>query len=213
MYPGVFVRSVYFTDPNGIMLEFACLTRELGKPEDIARPGQSLSARLMPRLREVPKAEVTSETILRSYKALFGDRDPVSEPGTATGTSGDWWSVFANSPDVFEHAVNGFALYRGSRPIPRAIGATWRPVSTGSSRSVWSRTSPTTPRTSASAGSPTGCWNASVNCLDRHLPMRANDVAIIWEGDDPKDSRKITYAGGSRRDLPDGQRAEGARGR
>jgi len=39
-----------------------------------------------------------------------------------------------------------------------------------------------------------GVLNASVNCLDRHLPQRANDVAIIWEGDDPKDSRKITYA-------------------
>jgi acetyl-CoA synthetase len=39
-----------------------------------------------------------------------------------------------------------------------------------------------------------GKLNASVNCLDRHLPHRANDVAIIWEGDDPADSRKITYA-------------------
>ncbi|MDR3510517.1 MAG: acetate--CoA ligase [Caulobacteraceae bacterium] len=39
-----------------------------------------------------------------------------------------------------------------------------------------------------------GVLNASVNCLDRHLPARANDVALIWEGDDPKDSRKITYA-------------------
>jgi len=28
--------SIYFRDPNGIMLEFACLTRELGKPEDVA---------------------------------------------------------------------------------------------------------------------------------------------------------------------------------
>jgi catechol 2,3-dioxygenase-like lactoylglutathione lyase family enzyme len=35
MHPGVFVRSVYFTDPNGIMLEFACLTRALGRPEDV----------------------------------------------------------------------------------------------------------------------------------------------------------------------------------
>jgi len=33
--PGVFVRSVYFRDPNGIMLEFAALTRELGRPEDV----------------------------------------------------------------------------------------------------------------------------------------------------------------------------------
>jgi acetyl-CoA synthetase len=39
-----------------------------------------------------------------------------------------------------------------------------------------------------------GVLNASINCLDRHLPHRANDVAIIWEGDDPGDSRKITYA-------------------
>jgi acetyl-CoA synthetase len=39
-----------------------------------------------------------------------------------------------------------------------------------------------------------GTLNASVNCLDRHLPARADDVAIIWEGDDPADSRQITYA-------------------
>ena len=39
-----------------------------------------------------------------------------------------------------------------------------------------------------------GVLNVSANCLDRHLPHRADDVAIIWEGDDPKDSRKITYA-------------------
>ncbi len=39
-----------------------------------------------------------------------------------------------------------------------------------------------------------GVLNASVNCLDRHLPERSDQVAIIWEGDDPTDSRKITYA-------------------
>ena len=39
-----------------------------------------------------------------------------------------------------------------------------------------------------------GVLNASANCLDRHLPKRANDIAIIWEGDDPKDSKKITFA-------------------
>ncbi|HEY2048675.1 MAG TPA: acetate--CoA ligase [Caulobacteraceae bacterium] len=38
-----------------------------------------------------------------------------------------------------------------------------------------------------------GVLNASVSCLDRHLPARANDVAIIWEGDDPSQSRRITY--------------------
>jgi acetyl-CoA synthetase len=39
-----------------------------------------------------------------------------------------------------------------------------------------------------------GVLNVSANCLDRHLPHRANDTAFIWEGDDPKDSRSITYA-------------------
>ncbi|MFN3959587.1 MAG: acetate--CoA ligase [Parvularculaceae bacterium] len=39
-----------------------------------------------------------------------------------------------------------------------------------------------------------GWLNASVNCIDRHLPERADDVAILWEGDDPKDDRRITYA-------------------
>ena len=38
-----------------------------------------------------------------------------------------------------------------------------------------------------------GVLNASANCLDRHLPNRADDIAIIWEGDDPADSRKITF--------------------
>jgi alkylhydroperoxidase family enzyme len=81
----------------------------------------------MPRLRQVPRAEVTSKNILRMYDLLFGDRDPVAEPGTATGTRGDWWTVFANSPDVFDHAVNGFALYRGQRkldPVLRELGQT-----------------------------------------------------------------------------------------
>ena len=35
--------------------------------------------------------------------------------------------------------------------------------------------------------------NVSYNCLDRHLPERANQVAIIWEGDDPDSSQSITY--------------------
>ncbi len=38
-----------------------------------------------------------------------------------------------------------------------------------------------------------GVLNASVNCLDRHLAERGDQVAIIWEGDDPHDSRRITY--------------------
>jgi hypothetical protein len=36
-HPGVFVRSVYFTDPNGIMMEFAAFTRKM-TPADIRHP-------------------------------------------------------------------------------------------------------------------------------------------------------------------------------
>ena len=39
-----------------------------------------------------------------------------------------------------------------------------------------------------------GTLNAAANCLDRHLATRGNQTAIIWEGDDPADSRHITYA-------------------
>ena len=38
-----------------------------------------------------------------------------------------------------------------------------------------------------------GSLNACYNCIDRHLPEKADDVAIIWEGDDPDVDLKITY--------------------
>ncbi|MET4698687.1 acetyl-CoA synthetase [Constrictibacter sp. MBR-5] len=38
-----------------------------------------------------------------------------------------------------------------------------------------------------------GTLNASYNCLDRHLEKRGDQVAIIWEGDDPSKDRRITY--------------------
>jgi len=38
-----------------------------------------------------------------------------------------------------------------------------------------------------------GKLNVSHNCLDRHLATRGDQVAIIWEGDDPKQDKKITY--------------------
>ena len=39
-----------------------------------------------------------------------------------------------------------------------------------------------------------GATNVAMNCIDRHLAGRASQVAIIWEGDDPAESRHITYA-------------------
>ena len=64
----------------------------------------------MPRLREVPRAEA-AENVRKYYQALFGDRDPVAEPGTATGTPGNWWTVAALVPYVFEHATQQFGMF------------------------------------------------------------------------------------------------------
>ena len=38
-----------------------------------------------------------------------------------------------------------------------------------------------------------GTLNVAANCLDRHLETRGDQTAILWEGDDPAESRKITY--------------------
>ena len=38
-----------------------------------------------------------------------------------------------------------------------------------------------------------GTLNASYNCIDRHLPKRAEQTAILWEGDDPGEDRRVTY--------------------
>ena len=90
----------------------------------------------MPRLKQVPLAEADPEKVLPLYKMLFGERDPVAEPGTSTGTPGDWWTVFANSPDAFQHAVQGFAYYRSPKrkldPVLRTYGQLLAGYVTGS---------------------------------------------------------------------------------
>lgn len=82
----------------------------------------------MPRLRQVPRSEADGGLTTAMYDLLFGSRDPVSEPGTATGTPGDWWTVFALVPDVLDHAVRGFGLYRSPDrlldPVLRELGQT-----------------------------------------------------------------------------------------
>ena len=80
----------------------------------------------MPRLRQVPRSEATDPGVVATYNLLFGDRDPVAEPGTATGTPGDWWTVFAHAPDVLRHANQGFLLYSSVSLDPelREIGQT-----------------------------------------------------------------------------------------
>lgn len=83
----------------------------------------------MPSLTQVPRSADNAPIVETMYNLLFGDRDPVADPGTETGTPGDWWTVFANSPTVLEHCVQGFALYqtspeRGLDPVLRELGQT-----------------------------------------------------------------------------------------
>jgi alkylhydroperoxidase family enzyme len=81
----------------------------------------------MPRLRQVGRddAHPFAKAI---YSALFGDRDPVKEPGTDAGTPGDWWTVFALVPDAFDHTTDGFRFYRSPErkisPRLRELGQT-----------------------------------------------------------------------------------------
>ena len=65
----------------------------------------------MPRLGQVGRddAHPFAQTM---YRMLFADRDPVVEPGTASGTPGNWWTVFALVPDAFDHTTAGFQFYR-----------------------------------------------------------------------------------------------------
>ena len=81
----------------------------------------------MPRLRQVPRDQA-DPIALAMYDMLFGDRDPVAEPGTATGTPGNWWTVFALVPDCLKHAVKGFQFYRDPNrlidPQLRELGQT-----------------------------------------------------------------------------------------
>ena len=89
----------------------------------------------MPRLRQVPRDESNAPIVTVMYDLLFGPgRDPVAEPGTATGTTGDWWPVFALVPDVLEHCVQGFGLYQSPK---RALDPKLREL--GQTRVGWTR--------------------------------------------------------------------------
>ncbi len=81
----------------------------------------------MPRLRQVSRSAASPEA-LAAYSRLFGERDPVTQPGTATGTPGNWWTVFALVPDILVHAQDGFSLLNSRRrtltPYFRELGIT-----------------------------------------------------------------------------------------
>lgn len=75
----------------------------------------------MPRLRQVPRSEAAPE-VMPLYERLFQDRDPVAQPGTSTGTRGDWWTVMALVPDLLLAGTNQFgALSSPKRALPRRL--------------------------------------------------------------------------------------------
>jgi len=89
----------------------------------------------MPRLKQSGR-EAGNEYANLIFDALFGERDPVEKPGTATGTPGNWWTVFNIVPDAFEHTTEGFRFYRSSKrkidPRLRELGQTRAGYAVGS---------------------------------------------------------------------------------
>ena len=89
----------------------------------------------MPRLKQAGPGQ-GSEMADAVFKMLFEDRDPIKEPGTATGTPGNWWTVFNIVPDAFDHTTTGFQFYRSPNrkldPKLRELGQTRAGYTVGS---------------------------------------------------------------------------------
>jgi len=136
----------------------------------------------MPRLRQVPRAEVHDRG-RPIYDMLFGDRCPVAEPGTATGSPGNWWTVFAGVPDCFDHAVQGFAFYRSPNrtidPKLRELGS-FAPATPGaaasSSRSTARRAAMSASARNRSRQFLRGRWRP----VSRRLNARCWPTPIVW---------------------------------
>jgi len=89
----------------------------------------------MPRLKQAGPGQ-GSEMADAIFKMLFEDRDPIKQPGTATGTPGNWWTVFNIVPDAFDHTTTGFQFYRSPKrkidPKLRELGQTRAGYTVGS---------------------------------------------------------------------------------
>lgn len=89
----------------------------------------------MPRLKQAGR-EAGNPYADRIFTLLFGERDPIAEPGTATGTPGNWWTVFNIVPDAFRHTTEGFQFYRSPErkldPKLRELGQTRAGYAVGS---------------------------------------------------------------------------------
>jgi alkylhydroperoxidase family enzyme len=69
------------------------------------------------RVRQVSLAEASPD-VKKLYRQIFGDRDPVAQPGTATGSPGDYWTTLALVPDILKISAEGlFALLQPGRKL------------------------------------------------------------------------------------------------
>ncbi|MBK3917509.1 acetate--CoA ligase [Pseudomonas stutzeri] len=106
-------------------------------------------------------------------------------------------SVYPVSPEAAKHSLTDEAAYRAmyQQSVINPEGF-WREQA---ARLDWIRPFSEVKRTSFDDHHVDIKWfadgtlNVSANCLDRHLAERGDQVAIIWEGDDPSEHREITY--------------------
>ncbi|MBW8335599.1 acetate--CoA ligase [Stutzerimonas stutzeri] len=106
-------------------------------------------------------------------------------------------SVYPVSPEAAKHSLTDEAAYRAmyQQSVINPEGF-WREQA---ARLDWMRPFSEVKRTSFDDHHVDIKWfadgtlNVSANCLDRHLAERGDQVAIIWEGDDPSEHREITY--------------------
>lgn len=135
----------------------------------------------MPRLRQVSRAEASPE-VLDMYNRLFGDRDPVTDPGTATGTPGNWWTVFALVPDIFNSAVGQFGIFNSKKrqlpPYLRELALT-RTGFAGGSQFVFSQHS----KAARTAGVPEEKLQAIPSWASSDV-FDAQDRAVLAYADD-----------------------------
>jgi acetyl-CoA synthetase len=103
------------------------------------------------------------------------------------------YPIPASFADAHIGADDYAAMYRAQSMTATASFAKWR-KSSSPGTSPGPRSVPTILSRAKRAGSAAAKLNVSVNCIDRHLPARAEQTAIIWEGDDPADSKHISYA-------------------
>jgi alkylhydroperoxidase family enzyme len=92
----------------------------------------------MPRVKPVSRADAPAD-ILAHYQRLFGEtRDPTTDPGTATGTPGNWWTVWANVPGILK-AFSAFPMGEASLDSALREVAILRTGYTRSSQFVFSQ--------------------------------------------------------------------------